>query len=29
MKIYSEEMLKIAETADMRRPANKAMKRKH
>ena len=29
IKIYSEEMLKIAEIADMRRPANKAMKRKH
>jgi hypothetical protein len=29
MKIYNEEMLKIAEIADMRRPANKAVKRKH
>jgi hypothetical protein len=29
MKIYNEEMLKIAEIADMRRPPNKAIKRKH
>jgi hypothetical protein len=29
MKIYNEEMLKIAEIADMRRPPHKAMKRKH
>lgn len=28
MKIYNEEMLKIAEIADMRRPANKVVKRK-
>jgi hypothetical protein len=29
MKIYNEEMLKIAEIADMRRPPHKAIKRKH